>query len=306
MLAPEAPYPLAGGGALRTASLLHYLAQAHDVDLIVFRQPGAPHPAEHMPPGLVRHLAVIDLPANSRTQTARAFRNAGRLARRIPPLVETAFSGFGAQIVAAIKNRRYEIGVIEHFWCAPYYPQNLLAACAGTVLDLHNIESDLHARCAATEKPGRRFSPTASSRALRAISNATGCRENFTHVLVPAELGHALACPVSKFIPMASCPHSHYPPKLSHALGVLRKHGVFTRIVRPCDSSATGDLAAASRAPPRSGLASGREKLLMLCAPSPLAIRASKSPVRSTMRYGELAKAEVAVVPLPSPEAAPG
>src|ERR1700729_3045307 len=88
MLAPETPYPLAGGGALRTASLLHYLAQGHDVDLIVFRQPGAPHPAKHMPPGLVRHLAVIDLPANSRTQTARALRNAVRLVRRIPPLVD--------------------------------------------------------------------------------------------------------------------------------------------------------------------------------------------------------------------------
>ncbi len=40
LLAPETPYPLAGGGALRTASLLHYLAQQYDVDLIVFRQPG--------------------------------------------------------------------------------------------------------------------------------------------------------------------------------------------------------------------------------------------------------------------------
>ena len=41
LLAPETPYPLAGGGALRTASLLHHLSRAYDVDLIVFRQPGA-------------------------------------------------------------------------------------------------------------------------------------------------------------------------------------------------------------------------------------------------------------------------
>ena len=45
LLAPEAPYPLTGGGALRTASLVHYLAQRRAVDLIVFRQPGAPDPA---------------------------------------------------------------------------------------------------------------------------------------------------------------------------------------------------------------------------------------------------------------------
>ena len=42
---PEAPYPLAGGGALRTASLLQYLARTLRVDLIVFREPGAPDPA---------------------------------------------------------------------------------------------------------------------------------------------------------------------------------------------------------------------------------------------------------------------
>jgi hypothetical protein len=42
MLAPEAPYPLAGGGALRTASLLHYLAERYAVDLVVFREAGAP------------------------------------------------------------------------------------------------------------------------------------------------------------------------------------------------------------------------------------------------------------------------
>src|SRR5437016_4865444 len=41
VLAPEAPYPLAGGGALRTASLLHYLAGTRAVDLIVFREPAA-------------------------------------------------------------------------------------------------------------------------------------------------------------------------------------------------------------------------------------------------------------------------
>src|SRR4051794_13838880 len=41
-LTPEAPYPIAGGGSLRSASLLEYLARRYDVDVIVFRQPGAP------------------------------------------------------------------------------------------------------------------------------------------------------------------------------------------------------------------------------------------------------------------------
>jgi polysaccharide biosynthesis protein PslH len=151
MLAPEAPYPMRGGGALRTASLLHYLAQAYDVDLIVFRQPGAPHPSESMPEGLVRRLTVIDLPANRRGLAARALRNSARLARRVPPLVDR-FAGFEAQIAQAIEGRRYAVGVIEHSWCAAYHEQ-LETACEKTILDLHNIESILHARCAATAAP---------------------------------------------------------------------------------------------------------------------------------------------------------
>jgi polysaccharide biosynthesis protein PslH len=153
MLTPEAPYPLAGGGALRTASLLHYLAQAHDVDLIVFRQPGAAHPAQNMPAGLVRRMTVIELPANGRNLAARALRNAARMARQVPPLVDR-FSGFAEQIAQAVEDRRYEIGIIEHSWCAAYHSQ-IAASCACTALDLHNIESALHARYAATEGFGQ-------------------------------------------------------------------------------------------------------------------------------------------------------
>ncbi len=148
MLAAEGPYPLAGGGALRTASLLHYLSRKYQTDLIVFRQPGAPHPGEHLPKGLVRRLTVIDLPPNGRGPAARLFRNMGRLARRIPPLVDR-FAGFGEAVSHALEERRYEVGVVEHFWCAPYW-RELAPACYRTVLDLHNIESVLHRRCAAT------------------------------------------------------------------------------------------------------------------------------------------------------------
>jgi len=148
-LAPESPYPLAGGGALRSASLLQYLVRAHDVDVIVFRQPGAPDPAQQIPPQMVRRVSVIDLPANRPGRTARGVRNALRLARRVPPLLDR-FAGFEAEIDRAIGGRKYAIGIIEHFWCAPYLRQ-IAPACAETVLDLHNIESVLHARCAAVD-----------------------------------------------------------------------------------------------------------------------------------------------------------
>jgi glycosyltransferase involved in cell wall biosynthesis len=189
LLAPETPYPLAGGGALRTASLLHYLAQAHDVDLIVFRQPGGANPAQRMPPGLVRQITVIDLPANGRGLAARALRNSMRMVRRVPPLVDR-FSGFAAQIAHAMEGRRYEIGVIEHSWCAAYYNQ-IAASCASTVLDLHNIESALHALCAATET-------RAGAMAHRTFEYASREFERrwlpcFTRVLTPSENDAAAA-----------------------------------------------------------------------------------------------------------------
>lgn len=149
LLSPEAPYPLAGGGALRTASLVHYLGQRGSVDLIVFRQPGASDPARELPAGLVRRITVIDLPAHSRAGPARAARNAGRLARQVPPLVDR-FAGFEREVRVAMGGARYEIGVVEHSWCAPYQAV-LTEQCTQVVLDLHNIESVLHERCAAVE-----------------------------------------------------------------------------------------------------------------------------------------------------------
>ena len=148
-MAPEAPYPLSGGGSLRTASLLEYLGRHYELDLIVFRQPGAPDPASLLPAELVRRVTAIPLPATGRGWAARALRNAIRLARGVPPLVDR-FAGFDAQVERAAAGRSYEIGVIEHSWCAPYLDR-IAGACRRTVLDLHNVESVLHTRCAQVE-----------------------------------------------------------------------------------------------------------------------------------------------------------
>jgi len=134
---------------LRTASLIQCLARTHAVDLILFRQPGAPDPAAQLPPGLIRRASVIQLPPTGRGHTARAVRNSARLVRRVPPLVDR-FAGFQREVAQAIGDARYEVGIIEHSWCAPYWDQ-IAPVCQRTVLDLHNIESTLHARCAAIE-----------------------------------------------------------------------------------------------------------------------------------------------------------
>lgn len=142
-LAPETPYPIAGGGALRSASVLEYLARDHYVDAIVFQQPETPPPA--FPSGLVRDVCVIPLPPNGRHTLARAFRNAERMVRRVPPLIDR-FAGFSAAVGEFLRGRSYDVGVVEHFWCAPYWEQ-IAPHCAATILDLHNVESVWHRRC---------------------------------------------------------------------------------------------------------------------------------------------------------------
>ncbi len=144
-LTPEAPYPVAGGGPMRSASILEFLAQSYDVDVIVFREPGAPDPIPRFPAGLVKHITVIDLPFHSRDLHARALRNFRRFAKGIPPLVDR-FSGFDQSIAATLKGRRYPLAIIEHFWCAGYGPL-VHRHSDRVILDLHNVESVLLARC---------------------------------------------------------------------------------------------------------------------------------------------------------------
>lgn len=148
-LAPEAPYPPVGGGALRSAALLEYLARRYDVDVLVFREPGSADPAAAFPPGLVRRAGTIDLTRHSRGIAARTVRNALRLVRSAPPLWDR-FGGYGDSVRAFAGGRRYEIGILEHFWCASYLAQ-LAPQCAHVALDLHNLESVLHDGCARTE-----------------------------------------------------------------------------------------------------------------------------------------------------------
>jgi glycosyltransferase involved in cell wall biosynthesis len=164
MLSPEAPYPLHGGGAYRTASLLHYFARFGEVDLILISESGLP---ALLPAGLVRSQTVIPLPRHKKNALHRYLRNARRAAAGIPPLIDR-LSGFGPAIERAIAGRCYDVGVIEHFWCAPYV--DVLAPSCGRVwLDLHNVESVLHEKCAAVSKGlvaagHRRFSASSRKR----------------------------------------------------------------------------------------------------------------------------------------------
>jgi glycosyltransferase involved in cell wall biosynthesis len=132
-----------GGGAIRTAALLRYLARRYRVEAILFREPDGADPRDSLPAGLIADATVIVLPYHSRSPSARAVRNLARAWRRVPPLNDR-FSGFAEPMASFARNKRYALGVIEHFWCAPYQTA-LNEFCDSMVLDLHNIESRLHA-----------------------------------------------------------------------------------------------------------------------------------------------------------------
>jgi polysaccharide biosynthesis protein PslH len=120
-LTPEVPQIGTGGGGLRSASLLEYLRTKYDVQ-----------------------VATFTLPHHSKLFAARAWRNGLRVLRGVPPLIDR-FAGFEGQLAL---DGRYQVAVIEHFWCAPY-ADALRPHCDVLVLDLHNIESELaatHAR----------------------------------------------------------------------------------------------------------------------------------------------------------------
>jgi glycosyltransferase involved in cell wall biosynthesis len=152
-LAPESPYPVRGGGPLRSASLIEYFACRFSVHAIVFRQPGDPDPAQAIPTGRIEKLDVVELPYHSKHPLARAFRNSRRLIRNMPPLMDR-FAGFEERIVALAGGYEFSFAVIEHFWCAPYVEQ-LRPSCQRVMLDLHNIESAWHESLAESEGAAR-------------------------------------------------------------------------------------------------------------------------------------------------------
>jgi polysaccharide biosynthesis protein PslH len=148
-LAGEAPYPTIGGGPIRAASVLEYLAGRYSVHGIFFREPGAPDPAAALPPGRLDRVDVIDLPFHSKRPLARILRNASRLVRNRAPLIDR-FSGFEAHVERCVSGRRYEAAFIEQFWCAPYIAQ-VRDSAKLVILDVYNIESVWHRRMASSE-----------------------------------------------------------------------------------------------------------------------------------------------------------
>jgi glycosyltransferase involved in cell wall biosynthesis len=205
MLSPEPPYPLQGGGAFRTASLLHYFARFADIDLILISEKGQP---ALLPPGLVRRQQVIPLPAHRRSTAARYFRNARRAICGVPPLIDR-LANLDAFIEHALEGQHYDFGIVEHFWCASYVDQ-LTRCCATTVLDLHNIESVLHERCAALNYGTAGGAVRAGHRRFAVASRRmeSDLLPKFSAVLTTSEKDAAMVRSIAPHVPVTVYPNS--------------------------------------------------------------------------------------------------
>jgi polysaccharide biosynthesis protein PslH len=144
-LTPYVPYPVAGGGSLRTASVLEYVARRYRTDVLVFHAgPGDLHGL--FPAGLVKSVSTIPLQRHWTVKVPYRLRDWAKALGALPPLYRS-FQDREREIAAAIGVREYDLCVIEHSCCA-HYLDTVRSRCRRTVLDLHNLDSLLLDRSA--------------------------------------------------------------------------------------------------------------------------------------------------------------
>lgn len=201
VVSPEAPYPLTGGGALRTASVLEYFfSRGYRVDLVLFGIEGGWDPREALPAGRFGDVLLLRLPVHSKGAAAKVWRNAVRLVRGVPPLLDR-FAGFDGSLARWLEGRRYDVAVLEHFWSAPY--GKLVRSHAGRmILDLHNIESQWHERLGAMERWPLGWGHRRFAAAYRRLEAALW--ESYDEVLIPSETPGMRVYPNA--IPWRDCP----------------------------------------------------------------------------------------------------
>ncbi len=141
-----------------------------------------PDPAAPVPLHLIRRASTLRLPKHGRSLPVKVTRNLNRYLHSRPPLIDR-FAGFERHLSELLAGRRYSVGVVEHFWCAPYV-ELLRKHCEDVWLDLHNVESVWHTRLAQAEN--LLFRPP-----LRAFAAASRLLEHellpqFSRILVPS------------------------------------------------------------------------------------------------------------------------
>ncbi|MBI3948853.1 MAG: glycosyltransferase [Acidobacteria bacterium] len=145
MISPEFPYPPTSGGRQRSFHVLGALAKFYEIDLLTF----AEHPRFEEQETLERlcaHVHVVPLPHHSKSPAAFLWRNLSRAIRGVNPLIDRFSDPPVRQGVREwLHAHDYELILVEHSWIAHHITEIKASPNRGalTVLDAHNIESDL-------------------------------------------------------------------------------------------------------------------------------------------------------------------
>ncbi len=145
MISPEFPYPLTSGGTQRTFHILNALAQTYELDLLTFAEQPQ-RDGQEVLEQLCAQIHVVSLPHHAKDAMAFLRRNLSRAVRGINPLIDRFSDPPVHQGVRAwLDAHRYDLIVVEHSWIAHYIDDIKTGhnQAAFTVLDAHNVESDL-------------------------------------------------------------------------------------------------------------------------------------------------------------------
>ena len=115
-------------------------------------------------------------------------------------------------VARALEGRSYDLGIVEHSWAAPYFEQ-VAPHCRRTVLDLHNVESVLHDRCAQTEPGAQAFAHRVFRDASRELERTWFPR--FSQVLATVAEDAQQARAIAPGVRRSQSTRTHCPPSLS-------------------------------------------------------------------------------------------
>ena len=145
LLTPQLPYPPHQGTSLRNFHIIRGLAQACEVSLLSFLEPGQSTEAEHIGPLAELCQRIETVPVAQRTTGKRLYQ---LLATRRPDMAHRLFSqAFNMQLLQMLQADDYDIVQIEGIELARYLPVIRQGSpCSMIVFDDHNAETELQRR----------------------------------------------------------------------------------------------------------------------------------------------------------------
>ena len=145
LLTPQLPYPPHQGTSLRNFHIIRGLAQACEVSLLSFLEPGQSTEAEHIGPLAELCQRIETVPVPQRTTGKRLYQ---LLATRRPDMAHRLFSqAFNIRLLQMLQADAFDIVQIEGIELARYLPVIRQGSPRSKIVfDDHNAETELQRR----------------------------------------------------------------------------------------------------------------------------------------------------------------